>query len=433
MNTEPTKPGHGVHSTDADCSVRPSMRRAAWLLGLLCLGLLAVVWFARRPAGQSAQDTTPAPSEGVVLTPSTTPQRAQATAGQPTQPQTLFVEPAADMRQLVNRLVNLQPAGGMLPEEQAAAWRTNLQQLLGQGAAAVPAIREFLLQNTDFDFGPNGQQILGYSTARSAMIDVLAQIGGPLAVAALAEVLQITADPREIALLGQSLERLDPGLHQQQVLDAARQSLAMAAEGNLAGRDVAPLFEAFQKYGGAGVAGDLARSAQTWNYYAMIALARLPDGAGISSLAQFADGQGGATPDAKAPALKMLAEAAVQSPDARAALVDLARQNKLSANDWAVLEPSLAGQQIVFQNSALDNSVSAVSPNDLRATYISVSNQRLYTAPLGAMTADQISQQEKLIDELLSVTPGGIGAQRLQQARAQLEQRLPLIAGASGK
>jgi hypothetical protein len=337
------------------------------------------------------------------------------------------------MRQVVNSLVNLQPADGLLPEEQAGAWRTNLQQLVGQGAAAVPAIREFLLQNTDFDFGLNGRQILGYPTARTAMFDALAQIGGPMAVAALSEALQTTADPREIALLGQSLEKLDPGLHQQQALDAARQSLAMAAEGNLPGRDVAPLFEVLQEYGGSSAVPDLEQGARQWNFYAMIALAQLPDGAGIPALAQFAEGLGGAGSDAKAPALKMLAQAAVQAPDARAALVELARQNMLSAYEWAVLEPSLAGQQMVFQNSVSDNSLGMLSPNDLRAMYISVSNQRLYTAPLGAMTADQISQQEKLIGELLAVTPGEAGQQRLQQAMTQLQQRLHLLAGASGR
>ena len=231
------------------------------------------------------------------------------------------------MRQFVNNLVSLQPFGGLLPEEQAAAWRTNLQQLVEQGATAVPAIREFLLQNTDFDFGPDGQQVLGYPTARTAMFDALAQIGVPLAVAALTEVLQTTADPREIALLGQSLEKLEPGLHQQQAVDAARQSLAMATEGNLPGRDVAPLFEVLQKYGGSSAVTDLEQGARQWNYYATIALAQLPDGAGIPSLVQMADGENAG---ARTAAFQMLAQAASHSFYARAALLDRARQGRIS-------------------------------------------------------------------------------------------------------
>ena len=432
MKTEPTKPGHGVYKTDADRSVRPSLRLAAWLLGLLCLGLLAAVWFSRRPPEQSAQDTAPAASQGVVLTPSTTPQRAppasRPATGQPTQPQTLFAEPEPAMRQFVNSLVSLQPVGGLLPEEQAAAWRTNLQQLVEQGATAVPAIREFLLQNTDFDFGPDGQQILGYPAARTAMFDALAQIGGPLAVAALTEVLQTTADPREIALLGQSLDKLEPGLHQQQAVDAARQSLAMATEGNLPGRDVAPLFEVLQKYGGSSAVPDLEQGARQWNYYATIALAQLPDGAGIPSLVQMADGENAG---ARTAAFQMLAQAALQSPDARAALLDRARQGRISEYDWAALDPLLAGNQMVCRNSVLGSAPSAADPSEVRSVNIPASNQHLSTIPLTPLTADQLNQLKTFADDLLQATSDPKAVKILQGAKNKLNLR-SIVASAPG-
>jgi hypothetical protein len=64
----------------------------------------------------------------------------------------------------------------------------------------------------------------------------------------------------------------------------------MAGDGRLTDRDVAPVFEvlndtemrasppSFQEFRG-------------WNYYAMIALAQLPEGAGIPSLVQIVEGQ----------------------------------------------------------------------------------------------------------------------------------------------
>ena len=68
-------------------------------------------------------------------------------------------------------------------------------------------------------------------------------------------------------------------LHRQEFLDAAKQTLAMASNGGLPNRDVAPLFEIYQKFGDAQSVGDLERSANQWNFYSMIALAHLPEGA----------------------------------------------------------------------------------------------------------------------------------------------------------
>src|SRR5262249_37950705 len=105
-------------------------------------------------------------------------------------------EPSAYTRQLVNNLFNLDQGAAGLPKpaEQVAAWKQNLQQLIQQGAAGVPAIREFLEKNMDLGFGSDGSQMLGYSSARAAMFDALRQIGGPEAGGALVGALQATAD-----------------------------------------------------------------------------------------------------------------------------------------------------------------------------------------------------------------------------------------------
>ncbi len=96
------------------------------------------------------------------------------------------------------------------------------------------------------------------------MFDALTQIGGPEAEAALAGVLQTAADPREIALLAQDLDKLEPGQYRQTAVDAAQQTLAMASGHKLDASDVAPLFEVLQKYGGPGVVPELQNATGQW-------------------------------------------------------------------------------------------------------------------------------------------------------------------------
>jgi hypothetical protein len=332
---------------------------------------------------------------------------------------------------LVNNLVNLDLSGGVMTEEQVAFWKQSLKMLTDQGPSAVGAIREFLAKNADLDFGLAGQQALGYTSARTALFDALSQIGGPTAIDALSEVLSNTADPREIGMLAQKLEKIDPGLHGSEALVAARQSLDMAQTGNLPNRDVAPLFETLLKYGGAGAVGDFERTAQQWSYYAMIGLVQLPDGAGIPSLARFASDET-TTSGARVAALQMLAQAASQSEEARNILLEQARQGKLTAYNWATMVPLLAGSQMVFQNSAYGNGLGNVDPSDFRKAYISAGNQSFITAPLGALSTEQINQQLGLIDQFLAVTTDPAGIQALQQAKDLLSRRAPQVAGKDG-
>jgi hypothetical protein len=337
-------------------------------------------------------------------------------------------EPTPATRQMVEGLVKLDTTNGVLSPEQASTWRTNLAQLISQGTTALPAIREFLDKNLDIEFGGAGKQMLGYSSARLAMIDALAQIGGPESAALMTGVLGTTADPKEIAVIARSLEQIDPGVHRQELLDAARQTLAMAAEGKLPDRDVGPLFELFQNYGDSSVAAELAKNSKQWNYYSMFSLAQLPDEAGLPTLIQIVNGEGGLGFGARAPALEMLAQAAGQSEVARTALLDQAKRNALSAYNWATLESILAGDQVRFQDSAYDSA--QPQAGDVRRTHISSGNQNFYSAPpLTGFTVEQIQQQNALIDELLKVTTDQTGIQTLQRSRALLERRLSQVSG----
>jgi HEAT repeat protein len=330
-------------------------------------------------------------------------------------------EPTLQTRQLVSGLVKLEPQNGILTDDYAKRWKQNLQQLVQQGSTGIPAIQEFLRQNLDYAFGDTGRQLLGYSSARGAMIDALAQIGGAQAVSAMTGVLQTTGDPREIALLAQSLEKLDPGQHQQEVVNAAEQALALAREPKSPTMDVAPLFEVLQKYGGANVAGELQNAAQQWNYYAPISLAQLPDGAGIPSLLQMAQDPK-VTGTMRDATLFSLAQVFDQSPEARTALLEQARANGISQFALVIMAPVLAGDRVQFLDSASDGWQGLPEVAGIRSTGTS-NNQRFYSIPVEVSPA-QGSQRLAFIDQMLAATSDPASRETLQQSRSQLASRL---------
>ena len=308
--------------------------------------------------------------------------------------------------------------------EQKLQWTLNWHALVEQGAAAVPAILEFLEKNLDYGFGAGGNPALGYASARAAMFDALLQIGGAEGLSGMLQVLQNTADPREIALLAQSLEKLAPEQYRQEAVTAARQALAMAANGKLSGSDVAPLFQVLQNYGGAGVVPDLEQAAKQWNYYATIGLAQLPDGAGVPALIQLAQGNTGA----KGNALEMLAQVSYQSPEARVALLDMAHANQIGPNLWPYLTPMLAGDQYHYKDAPLQASLPAGSGRSGGGGHVVHGNQHFYTGPdLASMTLEQVNQRTALIDELRAATSDPAAVKALEAARALLENRLARV------
>jgi hypothetical protein len=344
-------------------------------------------------------------------------------------PSPVLPEPTPETRALVNSLVKLDLAGGPLSDEQVAAWKKNLKDLVDHGATAVPAIREFLARNVDLDFGAGGSQMLGYGSARAALIDALTQIGGPESVAALSGALQVTADPREVALLAQDLEKLEPGVHQQEAVDAARQSLEMASSRKLETADVAPLFEVLSKYGGSGAITELEHAATQWHYYGPIALGQLPDQAGVPTLVQMAQ-------DPKASnwnrdtAQQMLALLSDQSSQARAALIEQARANGISEFGWRMMAPVLSGDSIGYVNSAFQDNQDLSHIAGYRATSTS-DNQHFFSVPI-AVSPDLATQRAALISDLLAATTDATGRQVLQQSRDTLSRRAPQVAALPG-
>ena len=318
----------------------------------------------------------------------------------------------------MSALTNLDLAHGPITPEKAAEWQRNLQLLMQQGVEAVPAIREFLERNLDWDLTPaNGGNLLGSSSLRTAMLNALQSIGGPEAQALSADIMQTTSDPREIALLAKSLMQQAPDQYREATLAAAREALAMAAAGKLDGRDVGPLFSVLQQYGGAGVVADLEKATPQWRYYSTIALAGLPDGAGVPSLIQMVQDANGTIKSGRTAALQVLAQISPQYPEASAALIEQARLNQIPNATWINISEALAGQNFQIGNQDAD-------AGNLKSYHLSFGNQNFYSMP-GAtpLTPEQINQRIALIDQLLAVNSTPAAADALQRSRASLVSR----------
>jgi hypothetical protein len=422
-------------------AVRPAVKLFIGVACLACVGMIAFHFTGgktvspTKPAQQESSDASKVKPLGkqppAVADYSTKSKQPVTSVHQTAVPPPITIQPTTAARELVDRLVHFDIQGGVVNEEQAAIWKENLRRLIQQGDASVPAINEFLEKNTDVPFGQENSGALGYASARAAMIDVLMQIGSSQAISALDSVLQHTEGPQEIAMVTQYLEKNEPGLFLQHAFDAAQRVLGNVANGSLPTMDVAPLFQVFQQYeyGNADTVQVLKNNAGQWNYYASIALASLPDDAGIPALIQIATGQEGLNPGARTAALQALSGMGSQSASARDALLDMARQNYLSAYEWSALVPYLAGSQMIYQNSTLGNPLSGANPNDVRSVFIPASHQSIFTLPTSSPTAAQMD----FINRLMAVTQNPAGIQALQQSKSMLETRQSALASSSGQ
>jgi len=330
--------------------------------------------------------------------------------------------PTPYTRQLVAALTNLNFAHGPITKEQAEQWKQGLQVLTQQGAAAVPAIDEFLKQNQELNFAAvTGGDLLGQSSLRSALINALTQIGGPEASAVMLQTLQTTTLPSEIAQLAQALEQVGPGQYRQQTLDAVNEVLGMASKGQLPGWDVGTLFKVLQTYGDSSTASALEQLAPQWKYYATMSLAGLEGGAGIPSLIHEAqDSTAGAKRDF---AFQMLAQAASQYTDASSALIDQARLNQIPDSAWRKIATGLAGDQYQIGTSPPGVGPNGGSWSGLKTYHIQSGNQNFYSLPVGP--DGQVSQRLDLIAQLLRATSNPVAIAALQNARDILSGQMP--------
>jgi hypothetical protein len=326
---------------------------------------------------------------------------------------------------LVGQVVRPAFAGGAVTPESAAAWKELMHQTVALGSEAVPAIREFLGKNEDYDLGSGSRQLLGYDSARAAMFDALMQIGGAEAEEALTGTLAAALDPREIAMLARNLETMSPGQHADAAVEAARQALAAAGRGEMADRDVAPAFEVLNRFGGGAVAADMEQAAAKWNYYSAIALAQLPDGAGVPSLIRLAEGADNLSKLGSDPAIRMLAGLAGQNDEARTAFLDLVKKDRVSESTWTGLAPILAGDSVQFTDPVLGESVPQDAGSDVRRTHLTYGNQNFYSAaPTGNAAAEQLGRQLTWLDQLAAAATSPVSQTAVRNARSLIERRL---------
>jgi hypothetical protein len=328
-------------------------------------------------------------------------------------------------RQLVADLTNLDLHHGGITEDQAAQWKKTLQTLTEQGAAAVPAIREFLGQNWELEFTSNGvSNLLGQRSLRSAMIGALSQIG-PDATDALLQTLQGATLPSEIVQLAQALEQQAPGQYHQQTVDAMAEVAKLASEGQLpVNWDLAPLFKLLQTYGDSGTASALERFQTPFGYYATMSLAGMDDGAGLPALMREATtAQDVGIRDF---AFQMLAQAAIQQADAGSALLEQAKADQIPVGAWQRIAAVLAGEQYQIGQPPPQPQDAAPKgpPPGLKTYHIAFANENFYSVPLtiADIPADQFQQRLALIDQLLAATPNAAAQAALRSAHASLTQ-----------
>jgi HEAT repeat protein len=400
-------------------------RRAALAIAALALAALAVTSFlvsSRPPRAINLQSTQFA---GKAQTnPQTTragPAQTSDSSADSSAPAVTRVwpQPTPFTSHLVATLTNLDFTQGPITEEQAVIWKHTLQRLTEQGPEAVPGIHEFLAQNRELDFTSNpGGNLLGQSSLRSAMINALGQIGGPDATAALLEALQTTTLPTEIPLLAKILDEQNPGQYGQQILKAVTDVLTMAAAGQLPLEwDVAPLFKLVQADGDSATAAALGEFEGPYKYYATMALAGMPDAAGLPELIR--QSKSSDDPGRRDFAAQMLAQIATQSPDATAALIDQAKADQISDAAWRKMAIALAVDHYQIGQPPGDSDAGANPIPGLKTFHVDIHNQNFYSLPLAP--GDHVSERLALIDQLLEAAASNPAAQSaLRSARTSL-------------
>jgi hypothetical protein len=405
------------------CRGHAQYRKAIWwisgVLGFaVTLGLALQKW-GRSPMTVAAERVGARALLGANSpAPKTNPEQAQGATGTVGQLET--------SSRVSKKLTSLwRPDRTPLTAEAAVAWDEMLAELVAEGPDAVPTIREFLSNNTNNDWSAAARRVLGYNSAREAMFDALLKIGGPEAESALASMLGGTEEPREIALLARNLDKLAPGQYRRAAVAAAEQALFSTSSDTVQVRDVAPLFEVLSRFGDSTILAELEKAASRWNYYATMAMAQMPDGAGIPALVRLAEEGGVAPGPAADPAIRMLASLAQQNDDARAAFLGLLRNNKIPNSAWEQLAPILAGAQVQIVAGVFGGGVALDYAAGVQKIHLSYGNQNFLTGmPAESGRAAQWERQLEWLDQMSAVATVPAAQSAIHEAWTLLLVRL---------
>ena len=203
-------------------------------------------------------------------------------------------------------------------------------------------------------------------------------------------------------MLAKYLNGEDSGQYREAALTAAREVLAQGATGELGTRDLNSVFEFLQRYGDASVVPDLEKAAAHWDHYAAMALAGLPNEAGIPALIRLAENTSGEAGASREPALRSLAQVAPVSAQAGSALLEQARLGNIQSSTWPDIAAALAGFSLRYGNNVFPDG--AVTRGDTRSFRISTGNQNYRGVQLNdTLPPAQIQQHLGYIDQLLQV------------------------------
>jgi hypothetical protein len=301
-------------------------------------------------------------------------------------------------------LWQLEPDAGS-SQSQLRAMRHRLEWLAAQGEAAVDEIRWYL----ESDDGTSSPAL------RLALFEILREIGGREAEAVLSEELQVTADPQEIAVLAGILEEIAPETYRDLAAQAARETLELAWQGHLEGRDVTPLMGVLRDFEEPrDAARELHRNLwKDWGPAAMVALAELERGRGIQLVERMARSSIDSDPlkdpltDRRLLALRVLAQSMTDNPQAQGILLDQASADRIPDWYWPVLASALTGTaQLALEK-----------PDDVPYETHQIGDQVIYSFRRQNVDGDvQTSQRLALIDELIAVSKSADGLHSLLNA-----------------
>lgn len=362
-----------------------------------------------------AQSTGSSPAPPVAPTPpastSLSPKASNPAETKPGRP-----EPSSYTRRLMEILSDVDPKTPMTPEK-AAQWKQALQQLAQEGAGALPAIQQFLDKNQDVRLDGS---LLGETTLRTALIKVLDSIGGSEAIAFEAQWMQTTTDPNEIALLARQLDKQAPEQYRQLALQAAQSALALANSGKLQDRDVGPLFSLIQQYGDANSVDYIKSVSGKWKYYGAIALAQLPDGAGVPALTEMVKET--EPSQTRNVGFWMLAQD-IDSDLAQSTLLEQAQKSTIPCPTWIEISSILAGSEFHFGSAEIEKRQPVAGE---RGWKLNNGNQNFYSIPRTTpYTVEQINRRVSVIQGLMAANKNCPEAvEWLQKALSDVQGKL---------
>lgn len=311
-------------------------------------------------------------------------------------------------------------ATGPVNADLAERWEVSRIRLLRSGPAATGAIREYLGTGAEIHFSAEGTRLAGVGSMRAVLLNLLREIGGPEAETVLTDALGTAQSPSEFRLIANSLEALGPGQQTTAILQAAHQFLDQVDPRNSIQVDPSPIFATLSQLAenAAAAAEIVAEANQKWGYYSAITLAALPGNAGVPYLVrQNQERSAGGSPVA----LEMLGQLAGASLEARAALLEEVRADRLSAHDWSQLTPILGGERYQLADAVQDAVARGAIASGIKATHIINGDQNFFVGPpVNGWSAQQLEIQIGVVDELIGVSSVGPARTALEQARTQL-------------